>query len=157
MNIFKRIYQFGDKLEDKVRGKLSHYPIIYAFIGGAGVIIFWRGIWHTMDYLMEFLLTRNNVYISSSTDLFVLPWWDGPLSIIIGATLLLMTGLFVGSFIGTEIVISGLKGEKKVTEKTEEEVSIDIEESRKIKQEIHEIDTRIKHMEEMLDSKNTKK
>jgi septal ring factor EnvC (AmiA/AmiB activator) len=33
-----------------------------------------------------------------------------------------MTGLFVSSFIGERIVISGLKKEKKVTDKTEEEV-----------------------------------
>jgi chaperonin cofactor prefoldin len=33
-----------------------------------------------------------------------------------------MTGLFVSNFIGERIVISGLKKEKKVTDKTEEEV-----------------------------------
>lgn len=151
MNIFKRLYQFGDKLEDKVRGRLSHYPLIYAFIGGAGVIIFWRGIWHTVDYLMEFFTVEDLV---SSTSLSNLPWWDGPLSIFFGAVLLLMTGLFVGSFIGTEIVISGLKGEKKITEKTEEEVEFDVKESKEIKKEIHEIDSRMKHMEDILLKEN---
>lgn len=153
MNIFKSLYNLGDKIEDKVRGKLSHYPIIYAFIGGAGVIIFWRGIWHTMDFLMGVLVKGD---IVSTTTLSELPWWDGPLSIFIGATLLLMTGLFVGSFIGTEIVISGLKGEKKITEKTEDEVELDVKESIKIKQEIHEMDTRIKHVEAMLSKEETK-
>jgi MFS superfamily sulfate permease-like transporter len=149
MNIFKRIYKFGDKIEDKVRGKLSHFPIIYAFIGGAGVIIFWRGIWHTVDYLMEFF-TIGDVISSTSTSFSQLPWWDGPLSIVFGALLLLITGLFVASFIGNEIVISGLKGEKKITEKTEEEVVLDVKESVKIKEEIHEIDERIKHIETIL-------
>jgi hypothetical protein len=147
MNIFKKIYHLGDVIEDKVRARLSHYPIIYAFIGGAGVIIFWRGIWHTMDYVMGVSTVKDFV---SSTSLSELPWWDGPLSIAIGATLLLMTGLFVGSFIGTEIVISGLKGEKKISEKTEEEVELDVKESKKIEQEIHEMDVRIKHVEAML-------
>ena len=149
MNILKRVYQIGDKLEDRVRGKLSHYPIIYAFIGGAGVIIFWRGIWHTVDYLMEFF-NAGNIVSSTSTNFSQLPWWDGPLSIVFGASLLLITGLFVGSFIGTEIVISGLKGEKKITERTEEEVELDVKESIKIKQEIHAMDERIKHVEAML-------
>jgi uncharacterized protein YneF (UPF0154 family) len=150
MNIFKRLYQFGDKFEDKVRGRLSHYPLIYAFIGGAGVIIFWRGIWHTVDFLMGFFTVEDLV---SSTSLTELPWWDGPLSIVFGATLLLMTGLFVGSFIGTEIVISGLKGEKKITEKTEEEVEVDVEESKKIQKEIHDMDSKVKHIEELLNKK----
>ena len=35
---YKKIYNFGDRLEDKARGRLSHYPIIYAFIGGTGII-----------------------------------------------------------------------------------------------------------------------
>jgi len=150
MNIFKILYKFGDKLEDKVRGRLSHYPIIYAFIGGAGVIIFWRGIWHTVDYIMEFFAVGDMV---SSTSISQLPWWDGPLSIFFGAFLLLITGLFVGSFIGTEIVISGLKGEKKLTEKTEEEVEFDVKESKEIKKEIHDIDLKIKHIEELLNKK----
>ena len=33
-----------------------------------------------------------------------------------------MTGVFVSNFIGNEIIISGLKGEKKIAEKTEKEV-----------------------------------
>jgi hypothetical protein len=153
MNIFKKLYRFGDKLEDKARGRLSHFPIIYAFIGGAGVIIFWRGIWHTVDYLMGILTVKDFI---SSTSQEGFPWWDGPLSIFFGSMLLLTTGLFVSSFIGAEIVISGLKGEKKITEKTEEEVEIDIKESVKINKEIHEINSRIKHMEEILSKKEIK-
>lgn len=150
MKIFNKVYRFFDKLEDKIRGRLSHYPIIYAFIGGAGVIIFWRGIWHTVDYIMEFFAVGDMV---SSTSISELPWWDGPLSIVFGVVLLLATGLFVASFIGTEIVISGLKGEKKLTEKTEEEVEFDVKESKDIKKEIHEMDSKVKHIEELLNKK----
>ena len=46
----KSIIKFFDKIEDKIRGKLSHYPIFYAFIGGVGIVIFWRGVWHTADF-----------------------------------------------------------------------------------------------------------
>jgi low affinity Fe/Cu permease len=109
-----RILRFFDKLEDKVRGRLSRTPILYAFIGGSGVVIYWRGVWHSMDYLMQFL-AQNPSYPFFS-------WWDGPLSITLGATILLLTGVFVPSFVGNEIIISGLRGEKKLTEKTEAEV-----------------------------------
>ncbi len=148
---YKKIYNIGDKLEDKVRSKLSHYPIIYAFIGGAGIIIFWRGIWHTVDYVMESLLAiSDNI---SSTTMSQLPWWDGPLSILVGVVLLLAVGLFVSSFIGNEIIISGLKKEKKIIEKTEEDIEVEIAEDKKIKHEIHEMDGRLKRIEEILKNK----
>jgi hypothetical protein len=106
---------------------LSHYPIFYAFIGGAGVVVFWRGIWYTMDALVSFL---NGNPITDS------PWWDGPLSILIGTLILLLTGLMVSTFIGNEIIISGLKREKKITEKTEIEVQEESEDVENIKKEI---------------------
>ena len=116
----RAIIRFFDKLEDKIRNRFSHYPIYYGVVGGIGVVLFWRGVWHTMDYLMlRFSVWSNEL---SSTDLSNELWWDGPLSFLIGSTMLLMTGLFVSSFIGNEVIISGLRGEKKVSEKTEREV-----------------------------------
>jgi len=92
------VIKFFDRLEDKVRGGLSHYPITYAIIGGVGVVLFWRGVWHTAD-LFQFM--------------------TGPVSAIIGAIMLLISGLFVSFFIGDNIMIAGLKREKKLAEKTE--------------------------------------
>jgi hypothetical protein len=43
-------------------------------------------------------------------------------SIIAGLLLLLSTGLLVSFFVGEGIIISGVKGEKKLVEKTEQEV-----------------------------------
>lgn len=114
---------FFDLLEDKVRGRLSHFPILYAFCGGIGIVLFWRGVWHSADYIM--LLLRNNIGISS-TDLSTEIWWDGPLSFLIGTILLLISGLFVSNFIGNEIIMSGLRGEKKLSEKTETEVRTEV-------------------------------
>ena len=145
---FKKIYSLGDRLEDKTRGRLSHYPIIYAFIGGTGIIIFWRGVWHTMDYAMKLLFTVSDNFTSTSQS--QMTWWDGPLSILVGAGLLLVVGLFVTSFIGNEIIISGLKKEKKIVEKTEEELGFELKESDKVKQEIHEMDGRLKRIEEIV-------
>lgn len=131
------IYRFFDKLEDKVRGRLSHYPIFYALIGGIGVVLFWRGIWHTADYLMlAFNLGR---FEGSTIDLARGVWWDGPLSFMVGTALLLMVGLFVSNFIGNEIIISGLRGDKKISEKTEQEVSAEAKVLIDTKEEVDEI------------------
>lgn len=137
--MFKKIYNFFDKLEDKVRGRLSHKPIFYALVGGVGVILFWRGVWHTADFISYLILQRN--YGSQTIDLSNLT--DGLLSIVLGAILLLITGLFVSTFIGNEIVISGIKGEKKLTERTEEEINKERVSLQDIKLELREIKDRL--------------
>ena len=76
-----KIIKFFDKLEDKVRARLSHYPILYALVGGVGIVLFWRGVWHVAD------------------DMGLGSWT----SIIISLILLLMTGLFV-SFLSAIIL-----------------------------------------------------
>ncbi len=47
---------------------------------------------------------------------------NGLISSILGIIILLATGLFVSFFIGSEIIISGIKAEKRIDEKTEEEI-----------------------------------
>jgi len=143
--MWKKIYKFFDKLEDKVRGKLSHKPIVYGFLGGVGIVLFWRGVWHTADYLSE-LIYYSNSYGPGSIAFIEARWWDGPLSLLIGSILLLITGLFVSSFIGNEIIISGLKGERKITEKTEEEIE---QESELMKKTISQIKEIREHIEEI--------
>jgi len=122
--MFISIAKFFDKLEDKVRARLSHRSIIYALIGGACTVLFWRGVWHTGDILME----KGG---------FLGWFFYEPVTIIWTSIILLMTGLFVSNFIGERIVISGLKKEKKVTDKTEDE--------------IQEEETEIKRLERKLD------
>ncbi len=107
--VLQRIVSFFDKLEDRVREHLSRYPIVYTFIGGVAIVLFWRGVWHTADILQA----RGG-------------WLEvlfyEPTSLIITTIVLLMTGLFVSYFIGDTILMSGLKRQKKTTEKTEKEV-----------------------------------
>jgi hypothetical protein len=100
----------------KIRGRLSHYPRVYALVVGTGMILFWRGIWHTVDLIHTFI---NNYQHYSSIDLGSTPWWDGPLSIIAGIIVLNCTGAFVSSFIGNELILSGLRGERRLTEQVE--------------------------------------
>jgi hypothetical protein len=128
--MFKKIAQFFDKLEDRVRARLSHRSILYALIGGTCTVLFWRGIWHSADILM----VRGGFW----GDFFY-----EPTSIIWTSVILLMTGLFVSNFIGERIVISGLKREKKVTDKTELEVQ---EEEIRIKRLEDKMDTLLKEI-----------
>lgn len=72
-----------------------------------------------------------------------LPWWDGPLSIIVGSGLLLITGIFVSNFIGNEIILSGLRGEKKLAEKTADEIKTEIGAIGEIKQEVQKISEKL--------------
>lgn len=107
------ITHFFDKLEDRIRGRLSHYPIVYALIGGFGVVLFWRAVWHTADILKDQGGILGFIFYE-------------PTQIILTLIVLLATGLMVSIFIGDQIIISGIKHEKKLTEKTEEEVSEDL-------------------------------
>jgi len=124
MNIFKKIYRFFDLFEDKIRGKLSHRPILYAIVGSFGIVLIWRGIWHIAD----------EINMSS---------W---VSLGLGIAISLATGLMVSFFIGEKIIISGIRKEKKIDEKTEEELKKEEqilkgmqEELREIKEELSEI------------------
>lgn len=69
-----------------------------------------------------------------------------PITIIWTSLILLMTGLFVSNFIGERIVISGLKKEKKVTDKTEMEVDKEEYEIRSMRVKINQI---AKNIEEL--------
>jgi hypothetical protein len=114
--MLKAIARFFDKLEDKVRARLSHRSIIYAFIGGACTVLFWRGVWHTADIIMT-----GTPWMADISGFWGIAFYE-PITVVWCSIILLVTGLFVSNFIGERIVISGLKKEKKVTDKTEIEV-----------------------------------
>jgi len=133
----KLIGNFFDRAEDFLRRYLSRRPILYAFVAGIGVILFWRGVWHSNDFLVEYYSAQYS--INSGIDAVGLPWWDGPFSFLLGSLILLLTGPFVSSFLGNELIISGIKGEKKLAEKTEDEVESEMEKIAKIQKELAEI------------------
>ena len=118
-----RLLNFFDKLEDRVRGTLSRHPVPYSIIGGVGVVLFWDGVERTVA---------------------LFPFLNGPVLLLVSLVILLSTGLFVSFFIGDQIIISGLRHEKKVTEKTKEELE---EEEWKIAH----IEKRLAAIEEKLD------
>jgi hypothetical protein len=106
----KKIIKFFDKLEDRIRGRLSMRPIIYALIGGVCMVTFWRGIWHTGDILMAKGGILGFIFYE-------------PITIIWTTIIMLLIGVFASFFVGESIVLSGLKHDKKVYEKTAEEVA----------------------------------
>jgi len=121
-----RTVRFFDKLEDHVRAGLSRRPILYSLIGGVAIVLFWRGVWMLAD----------EIGLSSVA------------SIIVSVVIMLMTGLFVSFFVGDRIVLSGLKREKKLIEKTEEELASEGSELSGVKKELAKIEKTLEHIEE---------
>ena len=116
------IFKFFDKLENKVRERLSRQPILYALLSGIGTVLFFRGVWMIAD-TFDFL--------------------TGPVTLIVSSIILLVTGVFVYHFVGDQIIISGLKQGKKLAEKTEAEVLAETATFGEIKALLERIDKRL--------------
>ena len=135
MDNYRKILNFFDKFEDRVRGHLSHHPIVYTLIGGVSIVLFWRGVWHTADMLQ------------SQGGLLGWLFYE-PNNLVIVTSILLATGLFVSYFIGDTILISGMKGEKKLAEKTETELKSEEKELKQIQTTINEMEKSIEEIKE---------
>src|SRR3989338_6564497 len=136
--------KFLSRAEHRIRIWFSKRPIFYGFVGGVGVVLFWRGVWHTADALAVYVELMRN---SSPTTDFVFPW-DGPVSILIGTILLLFFGLFVSAFFCSEIAISGLRGEKSLSERIESEVHTETGALHEIRAEIRKVRERLEKLDE---------
>ncbi len=138
MNTIRKIILFFDKFEDKVRGHLSRYPILYTIIGGVAVVLFWRGVWHTADILQQ-------------QGGFLGWFFYEPVNLVFTIIVLLMTGLFVSYFIGDAILVSGLKGQKKQADKTAKEVSEEEIELGQIRSTIREMKKEVDEIKEVVE------
>ncbi len=139
----KSIKQF----EEKIIIYLSHRPKLYALIVGIGIVLFWRGVWHSTDFIH---LIFNSFHNTLTTDLVSAPWWDGPLSFIVGSIILSFTGAFTSSFIGNELILSGLRGEKKLNQKTEVEVKSEVQSILLVKESLKDVSEKIEQLEKKL-------
>ncbi|MFZ2621061.1 MAG: hypothetical protein WAX85_00985 [Minisyncoccia bacterium] len=137
--MIKKILSFFDRLEDKMRAKLSHLPLFYAFLGGVGVVLFWRGVWHTMDFITAFSL--------GETDITLFGVLDGLISFAIGSIILLITGIYVSAFVGNRLLMTGLSGEKKLAEKTEEEIETEEDQIKKLQKTLSKVEEQIDKIE----------
>ena len=123
----RRVLSFFDKLEDNIRAACSRRPIIYAFVGGAAIVLFWRGVWMVAD---------------------TIPFLTGPVSILVSVAILLAMGLFVSFFIGDNIIISGLKKEKRLDEKIASEVKTELDMLNDIQKRLNDIEKELKTLRE---------
>lgn len=133
--MFDKFFDYFDKLEDKIRFSLSRHPLLYAFVGGVGIVLFWKGVWETAAYFSVL---------------------DGPMSILISIIILLAIGLFTSFFIGDNILISGIKEEKKMIEKTKKEIIEEETEITKVKLAISNIEKDVQEIKNILNTTNKK-
>ncbi len=125
--LINAVVNYFDRLEDKVRMRISRYPIFFALVGGFAIVEFWRGIWQMTDFL---LLEYMNLPMEG--------FWSNLISIIVGTGLLLITGLYVSLFISDSVIISGIKKDRKEFEKAFEEMK---QEESEIISQVREIKT----------------
>lgn len=124
--MFRKAIKFFDKFEDVIRARLSHRPILYAFVGGIGIVLFWKGVWETAEFF---------------------PFLVGLPSVLLGLLLILPTGLFVSFFIGDNIILSGYKKEKKMIDRTESELLHEIDAMEDMAKRIERIEAIVKNIE----------
>lgn len=124
----KHLFRFFDRLEDTIRIALSRRPIVYAFVGGTAIVLFWRGVWMVAD---------------------TIPFLTGPISIFLSVVVLLGVGLFVSFFIGDNIIISGIKKEKKLDEKIASEIKTELDILQDIEKRLDTIEKELKTLKRM--------
>jgi hypothetical protein len=127
--MFKRIYIFFDKLEDRVRAKLSHYPLLYSLIGGTALVLFWEGV----SIVVSFVPFLNTLY-------------GGLILIFVSLSVALLVGIFVSFFIGDTIILSGINKERKLVDKEEAELVAESKMMSKVEKKVDEIDNVIREM-----------
>ena len=132
-----------ETVEVKLIGEL--HLLDYALIVGVGIVLFWRGIWHGTDEVLNYVVQDRIItsidYLSQSV------WWDAPLSLFLGIVILYFTGAFISSFIGNELILSGLRGEKRLNEKTEEQVENEVRAISDIKESLKSVERTIEQLE----------
>ncbi len=133
--MYKIIVEFFDKFEDANRRWLSRHPAIYALIGGLCVVLFWRGAWTFFDFFD-----------------FMTP----VVSIVVSSIIMLATGTFVSFFIGQEIIMSGLKAEKRIDQKTEKDIEEEDSQIRYLLMQINQMSQDIDEIKKHLLNKNNK-
>ncbi|MBU6370949.1 MAG: hypothetical protein KGH93_02875 [Patescibacteria group bacterium] len=104
-----KIIHFLNRVEAHIREQLSHELVIYALVSGVLVVLFWKGVWD----VAEVLALQNGVFAFLFSGWFLIVWTT------VG---LLLTGVFISFFVGDRVILSGLKHEKSIEEKTEAEL-----------------------------------
>lgn len=134
------------KAADSIRRTLRRHQIWYAFIGGIGVVLFWRGVWHSADFFAAtFMYSRDTV-----TSIDWVQGLDSFVSLVIGTLLLLATGLFVSELASGQALSEEIKEEEKVTQKESAEIP-------HIEREIHHVTRELEELEKDIHHNHNKK
>jgi len=142
------------RYREKITIYLSHRPKLYALIVGIGIVLFWRGVWHTTDLVHTYFKFFQS---SSTIGAPYSAWWDGPLSLIVGVIILYFTGAFISSFIGNELILAGLRKEKRLEGKTESEMKSEAQSVLEIRSGLKNVEEKIEELEkEILNNKSKK-
>lgn len=120
--ITKKIIKFLDLLEDKARARLSRHPLLYGVVSGVGIVMFYRGVWMVLDEYQ------------------IMTGW---VTLVVATTILLLSGVFVYHFVGNSIIISGIKKDKKLTERVHGDVKTDAEFIKEILATVKKIEEKI--------------
>jgi hypothetical protein len=113
------------RIEQHVRSFLRRTPILYALVGGIGVVLFWKGVWEMVA---------------------AVPIFDGPVSAVLGAVILTVSGLLVSVFIGDKIITADVESEKRLAERTEGELKVEETTLRHIQDELKHIENDLQHL-----------
>ena len=105
-------------------------------------MLFWRGVWHTAD-----ILQAQGGFLGF---LFY-----EPVNMLIVTGILLATGLFVSYFIGDTVLMSCLKHQKKITDKTEKEVEDEEAQLNSIRSAVKDIKKEIDEIKEVVEHNHT--
>lgn len=125
MKMIHLVVHFFDKLEDGIRAHLSRFPVPYSIISGIAIVLFWRGVWHLADDLG--LSSINSILIS-------LP-------------MLLLTGVLVSYFVADRVILSGLKHEEKLVQKTADELKAEDNLLHTVAEQVKNLSKEVKRMD----------
>lgn len=103
--MFKKAISVFNKLNNKIKSRLSDRPILYAAVAAIGIVLLWRGIWMIAD------------------DIGVSGWT----SAIVGVAVLLITGVFVSAFVGNKTLLTGLQDQKKMSKEEKKCLELDLQ------------------------------
>ncbi len=120
-NIFLRI-------EERARTYFERFPFAHAFLGGIGVVLFWRGVWEIAD--------RMRI--------------DPIVSIVVGSLLLGCIGLFLHTFVGNAIIIKNVEKDKRMTKKAEHEIAAVEKDVKKEEVTLDQLSAKIDRLEQVV-------
>ena len=138
----KTFFIFLKTAGKKFQRALRRHPLIYAFVGGVGIVLFWRGVWYLTDFLVfAILVPRSQVTTIDWTGGI-----DGGISLVLGVVLLLSTGLFVSEFLSGQVLMAEGREEEKLAKETEEDVKKESSELPSIEEGLQHIEEEIKNL-----------